>query len=327
MDKAPVKVFAGSTGRRFAERICACIGAELGLSETIRFGEGSTFVRIGETVRDKDVYLVQSIGLAPNDEFVEILFWIDAFKRASAGSVTLIMPYFGYAKGDKKDEPRVSIRARVCADALESVGVDRVVMMDLHSPQIQGFFRRPVDHLYAMPILCEYVKRLCLDDLVIVSPDAGFVKGARKYARYLGVPVAIGDKTRYAHDERAVVLDIIGDVAGKTALIVDDMVLSGGTLVELANQLVRRGAKRVLACVTHLLCRPDGLQRILDGPIEMLIGTDTVDNPWVHTDERVRIVSVAPLFAEAIKRIHARQSVSELFDAVPQHLLDMVTTA
>lgn len=326
MENAPVKVFAGSTGRPFAERICSCIGAELGVSETIRFGEGSTFVRIGETVRDKDVYLVQSIGLQPNDEFVEILFWIDAFKRASASSVTLIMPYFGYAKGDKKDEPRVSIRARVCADAIETVGVDRVVIMDLHAPQIQGFFRRPVDHLYAMPILCEYVKCLDLDDLVVVSPDAGFVKGARKFGGYLGVPVAVGDKTRTAHDERAEVLDVIGDVAGKTALIVDDMVLSGGTLVELAHELERRGAKRVLACVTHLLCREDGLRRILDSPIELLIGTDTVANPCLHTDERVRIVSVAPLFAEAIQRIHARQSVSELFDTVPQHLIDMVTT-
>lgn len=327
MDKAPVKVFAGRSGTRFAERICRYLGTELGDSETITFSEGSTFVRIGETVRNQDVYLVQSIGLQPNDEFVEILFWIDAFKRASARSVTLIMPYFGYAKGDKKDEPRVSIRARVCADAIEGVGVDRVVLMDLHAPQIQGFFRQPVDHLNAMPLLCEYVKRLDLDDLVVVSPDAGFVKGARKYGGYLGVPVAIGDKDRSGHDEQPEMLDIIGNVEGKNALIVDDMVLSGGTLIELANELKRRGTQRILACVTHLLCKGDGLQRIFDSPIELLIGTDTVENPWAQESDRVQTVSVAPLFSEAIQRIHTSQSVSELFDHVPQHLIDTMTMA
>lgn len=327
LQNTPVKVFAGRTGRPFAERICKYVGAELGDSETITFSEGSTFVRIGETVRDKDVYLVQSIGLQPNDEFVEILFWIDAFKRASANSVTLIMPYYGYAKGDKKDEPRVSIRARVCADAIETAGVDRVVMMDLHAPQIQGFFRKPVDHLHALPILCEYVKRLKIDNLVVVSPDAGFVKGARQFGGYLGVPVAVGDKTRMAHDEKAEVLDIIGDVEGKNALIVDDVVLSGGTLIELANELRNRGAKRILACVSHLLCHGEGLQRILASPIELLIGTDTVENPWATASERVEIVSVAPLFGEAIRRISTRQSVSELFDALPQHLIDTLAPA
>lgn len=327
MDNPALKVFAGRSGIPFAERMCRYLGTELGQSETITFSEGSTFVRVNETVRDQDVYLVQSIGLQPNDEFVEILFWIDAFKRASARSVTLIMPYFGYAKGDKKDEPRVSIRARVCADAIEGVGVDRVVLMDLHAPQIQGFFLKPVDHLYAMPLLCEYVKRMELDDLVVVSPDAGFVKGARKFGGYLGTPVAVGDKDRSGHDECAEVLDIIGDVSGKNALIVDDMVLSGGTLVELANELKRRGARRVLACVTHLLCKGDGLKRILESPIELLIATDTVENPWARESDRVHIVSVAPLFSEAICRIHERQSVSELFDRVPQQLLDSMTTA
>lgn len=327
MDTPPLKVFAGRSGVPFAQRMCRYLGTELGQSETITFSEGSTFVRVNETVRNQDVYLVQSIGLQPNDEFVEILFWIDAFKRASAKSVTLIMPYFGYAKGDKKDEPRVSIRARVCADAIEGVGVDRVVLMDLHAPQIQGFFRKPVDHLCAMPLLCEYVKRLDLDDLVVVSPDAGFAKGARKYGGYLGVPVAVGDKSRSGHDECAEVVDIIGDVEGKNALIVDDMVLSGGTLIELANELRRRGARRVLACVTHLLCKEDGLRRILESPIELLIATDTVENPWARDSKQVHIVSVAPLFSEAVRRIHHSQPVSELFDQVPQCLVDSITMA
>ena len=200
--RGEIKVFAGSSGREFAKRVCEYIGVSLGKSEVITFSEGNTFVRVGETVRDKDVYLVQSIGLRPNDEFVEILFWMDAFKRASANSVTAIMPYFGYAKGDKKDEPRVSIRARVCADAIEQAGADRVVTMDLHSPQIQGFFKRPVDHLFALPVLCEYIKALNLDNLVVVSPDTGFAKSARKYASTLNVSVAIGDKIRRGHDER-----------------------------------------------------------------------------------------------------------------------------
>lgn len=322
MQNAPIKVFAGQTGRPFAERICRHLGTTLGVSETITFSEGSLFVRVGETVRDKDVYLVQSIGLKPNDEFVEILFWIDAFKRASASTVTLIMPYFGYAKGDKKDEPRVSIRARVCADAIEGAGVDRVVMMELHAPQIQGFFRKPVDHLHALPILAEYIKRLRLDNLVVVSPDVGFVKGARKFGACLGVPVAIGDKLRCGHDEKAEVLDIIGDVEGKNALIVDDVALSGGTLVTVANELVRRGARRVLACVTHLVCTGENLERLLASPIERLIITDTVENACAAASPKVDVVSVTPLFAEAIRRINARESVSELFDTVPRHVIE-----
>ncbi len=167
-----IKIFAGSTGKSFAKKMCAYIGVELGQSEVFTFSEGNTFVKIRETVRDKDAYLVQSIGLRPNDEFVEILFWMDAFKRASANSITSIMPYFGYAKGDKKDVPRVSIRARVCAESIELAGADRVVCMDLHSHQIQGFFKKPVDHLFALPVLCEYIKCLDVDNLVVVSPDA-----------------------------------------------------------------------------------------------------------------------------------------------------------
>lgn len=315
-----IKVFAGSSGREFARKVCEYIGVSLGKSEVITFSEGNTFVRVGETVRDKDVYLVQSIGLRPNDEFVEILFWMDAFKRASANSVTAIMPYFGYAKGDKKDEPRVSIRARVCADAIEQAGADRVVTMDLHSPQIQGFFKRPVDHLFALPVLCEYVKKLDLDNLVVVSPDTGFAKSARKYASTLGVSVAIGDKIRRGHDEKPEVLEIIGDVEGKNCLIVDDFSISGGTLVELAKGLKQRGARRILTCLSHLLLSKDAVRRIDDSDIEMVIGTDSVENQWIEMSDKIRVVSVAPLFAEAIMRIHNRESVSVLFDRPPDEV-------
>lgn len=316
-----IKIFAGSSGKSFAARMCAYMDAELGMSEAITFSEGNTFVRIGETVRDKDVYLVQSIGLKPNDEFVEILFWVDAFKRASANSVTVIMPYFSYAKGDKKDEPRVSIRARVCAEAIELAGADRVVAMDLHSHQIQGFFKKPVDHLFALPVLSEAVLRLNLADPVVVSPDAGFAKQARKYADYLGTPIAIGDKTRKDHKEKAEILDIIGEVRGKTAVIIDDFTITGGSIVELAKGLRARGATKIVACLSHLLVNEAAVRKLEDSPIELIIGTDSVDNPHVARSDKIRLVSVAPLFAEAISRIHRRESVSPLFERVPEDVI------
>lgn len=321
MTTGDIKIFAGSSGKSFAENMCSYLGAEVGISETRTFSDGNTFVRIGETVRGKDVYLVQSIGLKPNDEFVEILFWIDAFKRASADTVTVILPYFGYAKGDKKDEPRVSIRARVCAEAIETAGADRVVAMDLHSHQIQGFFKKPVDHLFALPVLCEAIARMQLPDLIVVSPDAGFAKQARKYADYLHAPLAIGDKTRKDHSERAELMELIGHVEGKTAVIIDDFSISGGTLVELSKLLIRRGAKRVLACLSHLVISEAGLRKLEDSPIELIIGTDSVYNPRLGSSSKIKIVSVAPLFGEAISRIDSRDSVSPLFEKVPERVI------
>ncbi|RXZ78363.1 ribose-phosphate diphosphokinase [Paenibacillaceae bacterium] len=312
-----MKLFAGSTGRAFAERIAKYIGVELGQSETLTFSDGNTFVRVGETVRDRDVYLVQSIGLQPNDEFVEILFWIDAFKRASAKSVTVIMPYFSYAKGDKKDEPRVSIRARVCAESIELAGADRVVAMDLHSHQIQGFFKVPVDHLFALPVLCEAMLQMDLEDTVVVSPDTGFTKQARKYADYLGTSLAIGNKRRKDHNEQAEILEIIGEVAGKTAIIVDDFSISGGTLIETAKFLLQKGAKRVVACLSHMVMDEKAVKKLDDSPIELIIGTDSVENPHLVHSRKIRLVSVAPLFGETINRIDRSESVSPLFEKVP----------
>lgn len=315
-----IKIFSGSTGGTFAKRMCDYIGVSLGKSEVIKFSDGNTFVKIGETVRDKDVYLVEPIGLKPNDEFTEILFWMDAFKRASANSVTAIIPYFGYAKGDKKDEPRVSIRARVCAECIELAGADRIVTMDLHSPQIQGFFKKPVDNFFALPVLCDYIKDLKLEDFVVVSPDAGFAKQARKFAYNLNATVAIGDKTRTAHDEKAEVLEIIGNVEGKNALIVDDFTISGGTLINLSKALKERGAKKIYACLSHLLISESGIEKIESSPIDLLISTDSVENQNVKNSSKIRIISVAPLFAEGIKRIHNRESVSPLFEKVPEEV-------
>jgi len=309
-----IKIFAGSSSMHFAEKMCSYLGTELGKSQTIKFSEGNTFVKILEKVRDKDVYIVQTIGMSPNDEFMELLFWIDAFKRSSASSVTAIIPYFSYAKGDKKDEPRVSIRARVCADCLEITGVDRIVTMDLHSPQIQGFFKKPVDHLYGFPILCEYIKSKNIENLVVVSPDAGFAKNARKFATILKAPVAIGNKIRTDHDEKAQVLEIIGDVKGKNAVIVDDFTISCGTLADTARALKENGAGKIYACVTHALLRDNGLKKLEESEIEELIITDTVENPQVFGHPKVKVVSVAPLFAEAVKIIHSRESLSLLFD-------------
>ena len=265
-----------------------------------------------ETVRGDDVYLIQSIGHRPNDEFMELLFWVDAFKRASVNSVTAIMPFFSYAKGDKKDEPRVSIRARVCADALEAAGVDRVVTMDLHSPQIQGFFHVPVDHLFAMPVLCRSIQRT--SNLVVVSPDAGFAKRARKYAEHLDAPVAIGDKMRRGHDEQAEVVEIIGDVAGLDALIVDDFTITCGTLVDVARALQDRGARGIRACLSHCVLNEEGLKALENSPISELITTDTVESKTVEKCQKIKIASVAELFADVINRVHYRDSVSTLFE-------------
>ncbi|MDF2984703.1 MAG: ribose-phosphate pyrophosphokinae [Eubacterium sp.] len=316
------KIFSGSTGKDFAEKVCSYIGTELGKSTARTFSEGNTFVRIEEPVRGQDVYLIQSIGLDPNNEFVEILFWLDAFKRASANSVTAIIPYFGYAKGDKKDEPRVSIRARVCAECLELAGADRIVTMDLHSPQVQGFFKRPVDNLQGMPLHCEYIKSLNLDNYVIVSPDAGFAKQARAYSSYLGVPTVIGDKTRSDHSENAKILELIGDVQGKDAVIVDDFTISGGTLADLADMLKNHGARRIFACISHILLNSRGLEKINQSSIEQVIATDTISNPILPGSDKIHIISAAPLFADSLIRIHTRQSISPLFDNLPKKVIE-----
>jgi len=321
-----IKIFAGQSGRPFAKRMCDYLGVEMGDSTTFAFSEGNTFVRINESIRDKDIYIVQPIGRTPNDDLVELLFWIDAFKRASASTVTVIIPYFSYAKGDKKDEPRVSIRARVCADCIEKVGADRVLTMDLHSPQIQGFFSKPLDHLYAQSLLVEYVRRVGIvdDDLVVVSPDAGFAKRAREFAAELDRPVAIGDKMRYGHDENAKVLEIIGNVQGKNCLIVDDFSISGGTLVDVAHGLKDKGAKKIYACLSHNVLSEKGIRRIHESPIEFVVSTDTLECPLADLSPKIKIISAAPMFAQAVQLIHDRKSVSHMFDPdVSKNFLDM----
>jgi ribose-phosphate pyrophosphokinase len=305
-------VFGGSGSRRLTAAICRHLGVEPGAGEVIRFSDGNLFVKAKQNVRGRHVYVVQSTVFPANDNFMELLFWIDAFKRASAASVTVLMPYFSYAKADKKDEPRVSIRARVCAQAIEAAGAARVVTMDLHAPQIQGFFTLPVDDLYALPLLSEAIGDI--DNLVVVSPDVGFAKQARKFATRLGAPLAIADKERVDHSEAARVIDLIGDVEGRDAVIVDDFTITAGTLVEVADELIHRGARSVRAAVTHGVFTGKSMQRLDASPIERLYVTDTVENQPVTLSEKVETVSVAPLFAEAIGRIHRRESISVLFE-------------
>lgn len=307
-------VFGGSASPNLTAAICERLGIPVGRSEVIQFSEGNLFVRIGQNVRGRHVYLVQSTVFPANDHFVELLFWVDAFKRSSAASVTVVLPYFSYAKGDKKDEPRVSIRARVCAQSIEAAGADRVVTVDLHAPQIQGFFGIPVDDLYAVPVLVEAVRGLNLTDPVVVSPDAGFAKKARQFARRLEAPLAIADKERFDHSERPQVIDLIGDVAGRDALIVDDFTISAGTLTEVAQCLVDRGARSVHAAVTHGVFAGKAMQRLDESPIQRLLVTDTVENQPVPLSHRVQVVSIAPLLAEAIRRIARRESLSVLFN-------------
>ena len=307
-------IFAGSGSQLLTHKICDHLGLAQGRGEVLHFSEGTLFPRILENVRGRRVYLVQSTVFPANDHFMELLFWIDAFKRASAESITVLMPYFSYAKGDKKDEPRVSIRARVCADAIEAAGADRVVTMDLHAPQIQGFFKVPLDDLEARPLLCDAVRSEALEDLVVVSPDAGFAKRARLFARRLNAPLAIADKVRVDHSERASVVDVIGEVAGKNAVLVDDFTISGSTLVETADQLLARGAKSVIAAVSHGVFSEGSMDRLDASPIRILFTTDTVETQPVTLSPKVHVVSVAGLFAEAIRRIHNRESISVLFE-------------
>ena len=307
-------VFAGSASRRLGAAIAEHLGIELGRSETLRFSEGNLFVRVGENVRGRDIFLIQGTAFPANDNFVELLFWIDALKRASANTVTAVIPYFSYAKGDKKDEPRVSIRARVCADAIEVAGVDRVVTLDLHAPQVQGFFRVPVDDLYAMPILCEAIEAKGIEDLVVVSPDSGFAKKARSWANRLKAPRAVVDKYRSDHSESVEVVELIGTVEGKNALIVDDFTISGGTLTAVADVLVERGAKSVVAAVTHGLLTGEANLKLDESPIERLFMTDSVETHPDPLSSKVEVVSVAPLFGDAIRRISNRESISVLFE-------------
>lgn len=309
-----LKIFSGSSNKELAQRICEYLNIPMGKSHSFRFSDGNIYVKIDESVRQDHTFIIQTGSDPVNDNFMELLFYIDALKRASAASVTAVIPFFPYTKGDKKDEPRVSIRAKVIAETLETVGVDRVLVMDLLPPQIQGFFRVPVDNLYAMPVFCEHIRNKNLDNQVFVSTDIGGAKMARNFARKMNAPVAIGDKDREDHGEKAFLQNIIGEVKDKNAIIVDDMIISGGSLFAMAEGLKECGTQEIYACITHGLLTGQILEKLGKSPIKELLITDTIYIPEDKKHPKVKQVSVAHLFGDAIKSIYAGNSMSLLFD-------------
>jgi ribose-phosphate pyrophosphokinase len=317
-------VVAGRSHPRFAADVCAYLGHAQAPARLRTFSDGAVEVKIEANVRGRDVFVVQSGHEHPNDHVMELLFLVDAARRASARSVTAVLPYFPYGKGDKKDEPRVSIRGRVVADALEAVGISRVLTLDLHAAQLQGFFRVPVDNLYALPTLAaEVARQVAAGELqapVFVAPDAGAAALAREYQRrlaHLDAGAAVGDKVRPRKDERSAVVALMGDVRDRDAVLVDDIVFTGGSLCNMAEALLAAGARSVRAVATHALQTEDGPQRIAASPIRQLMVTDSVPvgrQKRRTLGDRLRVVSVCPLFGEAIRSVYQETSISRLFD-------------
>jgi ribose-phosphate pyrophosphokinase len=308
-----LKVFSGSAHRGLAEEICGLLEIGLGQLAIHTFANDNIKVKIEENVRNADVFVIQPSSVPVNVGFMELLIIIDAIKHASANRITAVVPYFPYARSDKKDEPRISITARLCADLLETAGANRILTMDLHSPQIQGFCRIPADQLLALPILCDYFDARLDNDYVVVAADAGGVKMTAGYASRLQLPLAIIDKRRFADDDKAAVLNIIGDVAGKKAIIFDDEISTGGTLVEAAEELLNFGATEVSAGIVHPVLVGDAVEKLAGSKLKELVVTNTLPAPPEMDLKRLTVLSVAPLFSEAIRRIHNGESVSALF--------------
>jgi ribose-phosphate pyrophosphokinase len=308
-----MKVFAGSSNSVLAEEVVDYLKIDLGKSVLERFSDGEIHFFIDENVRGEDVFIIQSGSLDANFHLMELFVMIDAFKRASAERITAMMPYYPYARQDWKDRPRVAISARLVADLLEAAGSNRVLTMDLHSPQIQGFFSIPVDNLTAAPVLVRYIQDLALKDLTIVSPDAGGVGRARVFAKRLKANLAIIDKRRPAPNV-ARVLHVIGDVKNRDVVIVDDMVDTGGTLVQSVEALIKVGARKVYAACTHPVLSGEAIDRIETSQLEKIIVTNTIPlNKKARSSEKILVLSVAELFGEAIRRISRGHSVSSLF--------------
>ncbi len=305
-------VFSGNANLDLTENICKDLGISLGKALVGRFSEGEIQVKIEQNVRGRDVFVIQPTCPPTNDNLMELLILMDALARASAGRVTAVIPYYGYARQDRKDQPRVPITAKLVANLLANAGADRILTMDLHAGQIQGLFDIPVDHLYAAPVLIEYFKQFESKDLVIVSPDVGGVKMARAFAKRLNAPLGIVDKRRI-DSHRAEVMNVLGDVEGKIAVLIDDMIATAGSLTEAANILKKRGAKEVYAGATHGIFSGPALERIGKSALKEIVVTDTVPLTEDKKHPKIKVKSVSGLLAEAIKRIHNDESVSSLF--------------
>ncbi len=307
-------IFSGNANKELALKICKYLKVELADASVDKFSDGEIRAKINENVRGHDVFVIQSTSCPSNDNLMELLIMIDALKRASAQRITAVLPYFGYARQDRKDQPRVPITAKLVANVLTVAGADRVLTIDLHAGQIQGFFDIPLDHLYAFTIFADYIKELELDkNMVIVSPDVGGIKTARAYAKKMKCDLAIVDKRRI-NDKQAEAMHIMGDVEGKNVVIIDDMVATAGSLVEAVAALKKAGALEVYASITHpVLCGP-ALERLKDSEIKELVVTDTIPIPKDKMIPRIKVLSVASLLGEAIMRIHNEKSISVLFD-------------
>jgi len=307
-----IRIFSGSSNVSLARDICAALGISLGKADVRSFSDGETCVDIQESVRGMDIYVVQPTSPPCNNNIMELLIMLDALKRASANSITAVMPYYGYARQDRKVAPRTPISAKLVADLIEVAGATRVVCVDLHAGQIQGFFNIPVDNIYATPILLKHIKDNFKDEMVIVSPDAGGVERARAFAKRLSSGLAIVDKRRPARNVSEV-MNIIGDVEGKTAIILDDMVDTAGTLTQAAEALKKRGAKKIYACCTHAVLSGPAIERIEKSPIDMVVVTDTIAPKAGVKSRKLKYLSIGGVLAEAIRRIHLGESVSSLF--------------
>jgi ribose-phosphate pyrophosphokinase len=310
-----IRVFSGNSNPELAQQICDCLTVPLGSARVRCFSDGEVMVEIGENVRGRDVYVIQSTCAPTNDNLMELLVMTDALKRASAATITAVIPYYGYARQDRKAAPRTPITAKLVADLITTAGVDRVVTIDLHAGQIQGFFNIPVDNLYAAPVILTYLKnRFNSDEVVMVTPDAGGTERARAFAKRLGCSLAVIDKRRTGPNV-AEVMHLIGDVRDKIAIILDDMIDTAGTLTQAAKALKENGASRIFACATHGVLSGPAIERINNSDIEEVVLTDTIRlADKGSTTSKIRILSVADLLAEAIRRIHEDESVSSLFE-------------
>ncbi|MBB5356605.1 MULTISPECIES: ribose-phosphate diphosphokinase [Anoxybacillus] len=308
-----LKLFSLNSNPILAQEIAKVIGVELGKCSVSRFSDGEIQINIEESIRGCDVYVIQSTSAPVNEHLMELLIMIDALKRASAKTINIVMPYYGYARQDRKARSREPITAKLVANLLETAGASRVITLDLHAPQIQGFFDIPIDHLMGVPILADYFKEKQLDDIVIVSPDHGGVTRARKMADRLKAPIAIIDKRR-PKPNVAEVMNIIGNVQGKITILVDDIIDTAGTITLAANALAEHGAKEVYACCTHPVLSGPAIERIQNSKIKELVVTNTIAIPEEKKTNKIVELSVAPLIGEAIIRVHEEQSISALFD-------------
>ena len=307
-----MKVFSGTANEPLARAICKSIGMELGKCSIQPFPDGETFVKIDENVRGEDVFIVQPTSPPTNHHLMELFIMMDALRRASADRITAVLPFYGYARQDRKDQPRVPITAKLVANLLVAAGANRILAMDLHAQQIMGFFDIPVDHLYAAPVMYEYLRKKISNDLVVVSPDVGGLKMAYAYSQTMDANLAIVAKRRKSATE-VESMAIIGEVRGKNALIVDDLTETAGTLTKAAELLKKKGAKKILACVSHAILNDVGIERLRKSAIDELITTDTVLRPAI-SGVNITTLSVAGLLGEAIKRIHSNSSVNSLFE-------------